>query len=349
MRRLAPAVLAAAILLAAAPAAAYLRSTDECGVCFWWPSRAVPFVVNPPDDPAVDGVVEASCGGSPGLDAVRLGFDAWSAPGCTDLALADAGLSTSTFVGYAQGGANENLVVFRRGACQDLVGTSDPCWSQTSGAGTCDNVHNCFLLDKRTTRSTIALTTVTYSPADGRILDADMELVAWDGAAGTIPQNSTPADGWYFTCAAPGPAAPSRCAAYGDTGCFSMDLQNTVTHEAGHFIGLAHPCENGTVPGVPNCASVPAAVAETTMYPSAAQGEVTKRTLDPDDVAGLCAIYPAGAASPTCPRTCADPSSGCGCGTATPGGSLAALLGLAALAPRVARRRRAAQDTITLA
>jgi uncharacterized protein (TIGR03382 family) len=86
------------------------------------------------------------------------------------------------------------------------------------------------------------------------------------------------------------------------------------------------------------------------MYPSASVGEIKKRTLEPDDVAGVCAIYPTGAASPMCPSSCDTSSSGgCGCGTATPAGALAVLLGLAAFAPRLARRRRGAHDTTTAA
>jgi hypothetical protein len=343
MSRALLAALVACAALAPSPASAYVRSTDDqCGVCFFWPSRAVPFVVNPPGDEP-DGVLEASCGGSAALDAVRLGFQAWSDPACTDLALVDAGVSTSTFVGYAQGGTNENLVVFRKGVCQDLFPPSDPCFSARDAAGTCDNVHNCFLLSTGTSRSTIALTTVTYSPADGRILDADMELYAWDGLVpgATIPSSGAPPDGWYFTCVDPASVSNARCGQYDDTACCGMDVENTVTHEAGHFIGLAHPCEQ------PNCGGIPG-VSETTMYPAASACEVKKRSLAPDDEAGLCAIYPAGAATPTCQSSCDSSSDGgCGCGTATPAGVLGVLLGVAGLAPRLARRRRTAQATTT--
>jgi MYXO-CTERM domain-containing protein len=333
------ALAAAAALLGAVPVSAFERSEDRsCGVCFYWPSRTVPYVVNPPDV-GVDGELEASCGGSGVLDAVRLGFAAWSDPTCTDLALADGGVtSTSSFVGYTQAGPNENLVVFRRGICDDLIGQSDPCWRATAAGETCDAIHNCFLTDAVTSRSTIALTTVTYSPSTGRILDADMELVAWDGLVeASLPQSGPPPDGWYFSCAPP--SGLPRCTAYEQTGCYSMDLQNTIAHEAGHFIGLAHPCEGA------NCGD--AAMRETTMYPAAQIGEIKKRVLEADDVAGVCTVYPAGAGTPTCASSCEEDSSGCGCGTASPTGLVSALLGLAALAPRLRRRRR--QDTIAAA
>jgi uncharacterized protein (TIGR03382 family) len=352
MRRAARLAAAVTILLAAAPAAAYVRSSDDgCGACFYWPSRDVPYVVNPPGD-ANDGVLEPSCGASPAADAVRLGFEAWSfatregeSTSCTDLKLPQAAAtSTSTFVGYKQG-TLENLVVFRRGICDDLVPQSDPCWTvdrKRNPDAYCDTVHNCFPLDSTTSRSTIALTTVTYSPSTGRILDADMELVAWDGLVpgAQLQPTGAPSDGWLFSCADPhGTAAPSACTSYGDTGCYFMDLRNTVTHEAGHFIGLAHPCE------APSCGTPE--VQQTTMYPSAMIGETKKRDLAPDDLAAVCDVYPASAATPTCPSSCAEESSGCGCSTATPSGILGALLGLGALAPRLARRRRRRQDTTT--
>lgn len=57
----------------------------------------------------------------------------------------------------------------------------------------------------------------------------------------------------------------------------AMDLANTTTHEAGHMLGLDEAPEK-----------------EATMYYSASTEESKKRDLHPDDVAGLCAIYPVG-------------------------------------------------------
>lgn len=54
-----------------------------------------------------------------------------------------------------------------------------------------------------------------------------------------------------------------------------MDVRNTLTHEVGHFIGLDHSLE-------------PAA----TMYATAPEGETSKRDLHPDDIEGLCRVYP---------------------------------------------------------
>jgi hypothetical protein len=53
-----------------------------------------------------------------------------------------------------------------------------------------------------------------------------------------------------------------------------IDIQNVVTHEAGHFLGLAHTDVDGA-----------------TMSPTAPVGQTEKRDLEDDDVAGLCTIY----------------------------------------------------------
>jgi hypothetical protein len=83
-----------------------------------------------------------------------------------------------------------------------------------------------------------------------------------------------------------------------------MDLQNALTHEFGHFIGLDHTCYNPLSPStpdrpidndgnpIPDCDRASTEVQETTMYPSAMPGDTQKRTLAPDDQAALCTIYP---------------------------------------------------------
>ena len=107
--------------------------------------------------------------------------------------------------------------------------------------------------------------------APGRIIDADIELNGWDGERWPA-WASPPQHGWYFTCHPAQPRQPdglqrptaSRTARY-------IDLQNTLTHEVGHFVGLRHPCGEQ---GLPSCTSnlppdeVP--YAERTMYPMTA-------------------------------------------------------------------------------
>jgi hypothetical protein len=55
----------------------------------------------------------------------------------------------------------------------------------------------------------------------------------------------------------------------------TVDLPNVVTHEVGHFFGLAHSHIKGS-----------------TMACDALPGQTDKRSLEPDDRRGMCAMYP---------------------------------------------------------
>jgi hypothetical protein len=95
--------------------------------------------------------------------------------------------------------------------------------------------------------NTLALTTVVFNPDTGEIYDADMEI-------NTAQQKMTltdpvPADGY--------------------------DFLSIVTHETGHFLGLAH---SGDM--------------HATMFAHYNQGSTAMRQLTSDDVSGICAIYP---------------------------------------------------------
>jgi hypothetical protein len=95
------------------------------------------------------------------------------------------------------------------------------------------------------TTNTIALTTVTYDVAKGDIFDADMEVNSFMNQFTT---SDTTAD---------------------------VDLRSVLTHEAGHFLGLAH-------------SDVP----DATMYPNYMNGTITLRTLEDDDHQAICNAYP---------------------------------------------------------
>ncbi len=105
------------------------------------------------------------------------------------------------------------------------------------------------------------LTTVTYClekqgrlcPFVGRILDSDMELN----------------ESFHFTTSSTEP---------------QFDIQNTITHEVGHILGLEHAPDP-----------------ESTMFASAPYGELSKRSLSQDDIDGICAIYPKGVPDPEAP------------------------------------------------
>jgi hypothetical protein len=153
---------------------------------------------------------------------------------------------------------------------------------------------------------TLAKTSVTYNDETGEIYDADIEV-------NTANNTVTITD---------------------DASKIEYDLQAILTHEVGHFIGIAHSPD-------------PAAV----MFASYSPGSVTQRTLTPDDIAAICTIYPAdyefdcnteprGGFSPVCPDVpkttiCAvQPGGGASYGVA------GLLLGSCLLAVRARRRTR---------
>ena len=93
---------------------------------------------------------------------------------------------------------------------------------------------------------TLALTTVTYNIDTGEIYDADMEINTHDKHV-TLT-DPVPSDGY--------------------------DFASIVTHESGHFLGLAHSGDS-----------------HATMFFNYAPGATAMRTLTADDVAGICTVY----------------------------------------------------------
>lgn len=94
--------------------------------------------------------------------------------------------------------------------------------------------------------NTLGLTTVVFDPNTGEIYDADMEI-------NTAQQDMTlrdpvPSDGY--------------------------DFDSVMTHETGHFLGLAHSTDR-----------------HATMFAHYTPGSTAMRNLTADDVAGICAIY----------------------------------------------------------
>ncbi len=172
--------------------------------------------------------------------------------------------------------------------------------------------------------STLGLTTVTFNAETGEIYDADMEINS-SGRNLSI-SDAVPANGY--------------------------DLASVITHEAGHFLGLAHATD-----------------ARATMYASYKPGTKALRDLAPDDVSGLCAIYPNAttrtvSASVSSNETvladscdanprhgfsaqCTEPKESNGCCTAAPGKATSSWMSSAAVVAAVAgmfaarRRRRA--------
>ncbi len=172
------------------------------------------------------------------------------------------------------------------------------------------------------------LTTAVYvddvrSDRDGAIVDADIELNGVNFALSVNGQTTSMA------------------------GC-KAELQNTLTHELGHLLGLEHPCRVGDDPpridhtgaAVPLCSAVMTDrdITEATMFNFQDCGETKKETLDPDDINAICAIYPIDQDPGTCDRVISRP----GCCSASDGGSvpLGAVLGALGFGALVLRRRR---------
>ena len=158
--------------------------------------------------------------------------------------------------------------------------------------------------------NTLALTTVTFHLDTGEIYDADMEV---NGAGTTLTIGD--ADVQY-------------------------DLQSILTHEAGHFLGLAH-----------------SPVPDSTMTITYLPGDTSLRDLAPDDVAAICAVYPPAPAVACDPTPRHGYQDGCGaapaeegCTTSSVGPAPWSLRGigatcLVALAWLIRRRRRGAAGT----
>jgi hypothetical protein len=94
--------------------------------------------------------------------------------------------------------------------------------------------------------NTLGLTTITYDPDTGELDDADMEINS------TVPLTvggAVPTDGY--------------------------DFQSIITHETGHFFGMAHSTEDTA-----------------TMFAHYTPGSTEMRLLKDDDMAGICSIYP---------------------------------------------------------
>ena len=327
MRR-ASAVAALALLcvLAGARAEAYVRSkTADMKYGFYWKESCVPVTIYLNRFPATSGMSEEQV-----VKSVTAAAHAWSADAvsCAD--------GSSPYLEIVPSLAPESAAppVVAWDAKNSIIFRTDPdAWGK-SGSGAVAALYPFEAL---------AVTTVT-ARLDGHIVDVDMEVNG-------VGQKWMNLDPGYF--------APFN---HGDTEMF-FDLQNALTHEFGHFIGLDHTCfipstmnpaigtdgkirptDNLGNP-VPDCGDgSPSAVAATVMYNITHAGETSKRTLSQDDINAVCDIYPASADHDACALDTAAP--GCAVASVRPSrrGHLGVTAGLAtcglALAVATAARRR---------
>lgn len=266
------AALALALALSPSVARAFTRESGTGadgarGPCLYWGTRQLAFETND----------KGSRDAGPGaFAAVSASFAAWAAP-CTDLAFDDLGRTSRADIGFSLQDANRPaLVVWRDVLCSKAAPPSDPCWAEG-----CANAYDCWEHDA----DVLALTTTSYNNKTGEIVHADIEF---NGATyGFTAMDSPPCP------KSPPPPRPAPCVA--------IDVQNTLTHEVGHLLGLDHSLDS-----------------EATMFKTADLGELKKRSPEADDLDGLCHLYPQGRPTSTClsppPGTLQSSEGGCHCG-----------------------------------
>jgi len=274
---------------------AYTRTkvddNDARSHCLYWTEgQTIEWRVNDQGNPETTGDTE--------FTAVDKAIASWQTEfvSCGSLALNVGPRSTSRIASYASKSANQNLVIWRFETCTSKVGPSDGCWKDDD----CGNQFDCWQHNS----GALAITTTSFDPISGRILDADIEL-------------NTP--GFIFTAV---DSPPCIKPVYNQL-CVATDIQNTLTHEFGHSLGLAHSCQMGS-----------------TMYASAAPTELGKRALDPGSKQFVCDVYPKNLPSQDCVSPAYNGELGPvarGCGCSAGAGAGWAVIGLVALARRRAR------------
>ena len=202
-----------------------------------------------------------------------------------------------------------NLVIFRHES-----------WCKLTENGSCDPA---ISYDA----AALALTSVSASTSTGNIRDADIEVNAYNFLWADLVTHSE----------------------LRGAGMSYHDLQNAVTHEMGHLIGLDHTCFfdppaplDSTGTPIPDCMDASPAILATTMFPSANPGDIDKRTLAPDDQMAVCDIYPASQDPMMCTAPGMPKKGGCSyAAAAAPTGTagLGALIAAALLIARARRRR----------
>lgn len=264
---------------------------SQAGVPLFWRNSCVGYNTHDPPSKKIS-YDDAS-------NLISIAFTRWTGATCPtggagrsrpSIDVRDLGPASCEAIQYKSGVPNQNVIVFR-----------DSGWKHGS--------------------QVLGLTIVTFSPENGEIYGADMEMNMQD----TEP------------LALRDPVAPSE-----------YDFLAIATHEAGHFLGIAH-----------------SEVKPSTMSASYKAGETFQRNLSSDDIAAVCETYrPNGdravltgkvSAAPGCDptprggfsRECAEVTQGCARSSVArpvPRGTWPTL-GVAALAVvRLARRytRRAA-------
>ncbi len=280
----------ALLLVALAANEPFVRTTTDDSAkshCLYWKAETViEWRHNSNGNPETPGETEHA--------AIAKAFATWQAQfdACGSLSFKEGPRTGTALEGFFRDGNDENVIMFRQETCGTRVPRNDSCLKD----GSCGNKYDCWDYSS----GALAITTTSFEPASGKILDADIEF-------------NTP--NFTFTTVDAPP-----CVGGFNFSCVASDIQNTATHEIGHMIGLSH-----------------SGAASSTMFISAAPGETTKRSLDDGSKNFVCLNYPKGKASLDCrvfPASSTLGPAGAGC-SSTEGFSMLALASLLVL-----RRRR---------
>jgi len=201
-------VVVALAALAPAGALAWTQSKSSKGVGLKWPDSCLKVYINEEGSDDVDDGSD--------IDAVKASLDEWNKVECSPATMSFAGFTNITKTGHTGEEPVVNIVIWR-----------EKKWPYTNRP--------------------VAYTAVTYNPASGEIVDADIEFNGQDFVFTTDPIK----EHW------------------------KIDIQNAATHELGHVLGLDHSDDELS-----------------TMHLAAGPGEYHKRSLNEDDIEGLCTIYP---------------------------------------------------------
>jgi hypothetical protein len=297
--------LFAGALLGARPALAFVRYKTASGIGFFWPQTCVPATVYPLSMTDVNGQMELTQ--QQIMATVTAAATTWGADSnaCTYLRI---NVTSSTAPAPEARYDYKNSIIFR------TLSWGPP--PDEPGSGSYDP-------------EALAITSVFVDKSNGQIKDGDIEINNFNFSWGDLV------------------ADPSLVGK-------SQDLQNALTHEMGHLIGLDHTCYvagTKTIPidnagnPVPSCDMASETVLATTMAATAIPGDTAKRTLAPDDIMGVCDIYPVAMDPMKCPAEDEPPPSTVACSAGGAGGRagalVASLMTFFMTLATLARRRRA--------
>jgi hypothetical protein len=285
-------------LLIALSSGAYVRTRTDTGQSnpkgpfLFWNQNAITFHQDTLGNPENAGDTE--------FTAISDSFATWQAQldFCGSIKFFEGERTSRRRAVYSEDGlGQQNVVLFRHKTCA-AVPQSDECWADIM----CNNVYDCWG-GEGYRPGTIALTTTTFDLNTGQILDADIEL------------NS---EAFVFTTVNAPKCSPPVVPV--SQNCIASDIQNTMTHEVGHLLGLDHALDTNS-----------------TMYESAPLGEIDKRFLDSDSKQFICDVYPKNS---TYPVASMDSAIGSAVGCSSVGALGSAISGLTILLGLALRRRR---------